>query len=265
MSALTRDVIVSFNDLEITVNDRMMIAGPCSVESKDQLFTVAEAVKKAGFRFLRGGAYKPRTSPYSFQGMQEEGLKLLQQAAREFELKVVSEIVDVNHLPLYEETVDILQIGARNMANFQLLKQLAGSQKPVLLKRGYAAKVEEFLLAAEYLISGGNSQVILCERGIRTFEDATRSTLDLSSVPIIRKMSPLPVIVDPSHATGRSDIVAPMALAALVAGANGLMIEVHPNPQKALSDGFQSLTIEAFMDLTAQINQLTPYLEKING
>lgn len=260
MTAKTRDVIVKFPDLEIRREDRLLIAGPCSVESRDQVFEVAEAVKEAGFSFLRGGAFKPRTSPYSFQGLQEEGLQILKAAAREFDLKIVSEIVDANHLEMFEDTVDILQIGTRNMSNFQMLKQLAGSGKPVLLKRGYAAKVEELLLAAEYLTSGGNEQVILCERGIRTFETATRATLDLSAVPIVKKLSPLPIIVDPSHSTGRSDIVRPMALAALVAGADGLMVEVHPNPQKALSDGFQSLTLESFKEFVVELKRLWPFL-----
>ncbi|MCD4655327.1 3-deoxy-7-phosphoheptulonate synthase [bacterium] len=260
MTILTRKIIVKFDDLEIDTNERLLIAGPCSVESRDQLFRVAEIVKEAGFHFLRGGAYKPRTNPYSFQGLQEEGLKLLKLAAEEFDLKIVSEIVDSNHLPLYRDTVDMLQVGARNMANFQLLKQLADCGKPILLKRGFAAKVEEFLLAAEYLTSGGNDQVVLCERGIRTFETATRSTLDLSAVPIVKKLSTLPIIVDPSHSTGRSDIVQPMALAGLVAGADGFMVEVHHNPQKALCDGFQSLTIDAFKDLVKEMKKLWPYL-----
>ncbi|MBN1295226.1 3-deoxy-7-phosphoheptulonate synthase [bacterium] len=261
MSAITRPVIVHFPDLEVRREDRLMIAGPCSVESRDQLFTVAEAVKEAGFHFLRGGAFKPRTSPYSFQGLQEEGLLILREAAEAFDLKIVSEIIDVNHVSLFQDTVDILQIGTRNMSNFQMLKQLAGCGKPILLKRGYSARVEELLLAAEYLTSGGNDQVILCERGIRTFENATRATLDLSSVPIVKKLSPLPIIVDPSHSTGRSDLVQSMTLAALVAGADGVMIEVHPNPQKALSDGLQSLTLDAFRDCVQEIRRLWPYLK----
>ncbi|HPQ39697.1 MAG TPA: 3-deoxy-7-phosphoheptulonate synthase [bacterium] len=260
MNAKTRDVIIQFPDLTVRREDRLLIAGPCSVESRDQVFAVAEVVKEAGFHFLRGGAFKPRTSPYSFQGLQEEGLRILKEAADAFELKIVTEIVDANHLPLFQDTVDVLQIGTRNMSNFQMLKQLAGSGKPVLLKRGFAAKVEEFLLAAEYLTSGGNEQVVLCERGIRTFETATRATLDLSAVPIVKKLSPLPIIVDPSHSTGRSDIVRPMALAALVAGADGLMIEVHPNPQKALSDGYQSLTIDSFREFVVEMKRLWPFL-----
>lgn len=260
MNVQTRDVIVQFPDLTVRREDRLLIAGPCSVESRDQLFRVAETVREAGFRFLRGGAFKPRTNPYSFQGLQEEGLRILQAAAREFDLKIVTEIVDASHLPMFMDAVDVLQIGARNMANFHMLKQLAHAPKPILLKRGFAATIEELLLAAEYLVSGGNQQVILCERGIRTFETATRATLDLSSVPIVKKLSTLPIIVDPSHATGRSDIVIPMALAGLTAGADGLMVEVHPNPPKALCDGLQSLTLEGFKDLVEQIGRLRPYL-----
>lgn len=260
MNFQTRDVIVKYDDLVVHRNDKLLIGGPCSVESKDQLFRVAEVVREEGFRFLRGGAFKPRTNPYSFQGMQEEGLILLKQAAEKFDLKIVTEIVDVSHLPLYLDTVDILQIGARNMSNFYMLKQLAGAPKPILLKRGFAARIEELLLAAEYLVSGGNEQVILCERGIRTFETATRATLDLASVPIVKKISPLPIIVDPSHATGRSDIVINMALAGLVAGADGIIVEVHPNPAKALCDGLQSLTLDDFRKLCREIKRLTPFL-----
>jgi len=262
MTVLTRKTIVEFDDLTISSSDKLLIAGPCSVESKDQLFRIAEVVKEAGFHFLRGGAYKPRTNPYSFQGLQEAGLELLKLAGEEFDLKIVSEIVDFNHLSMYRDTVDILQIGARNMTNFQMLKQLASCNKPILLKRGFAAKVEELLLAAEYLTSGGNEQVILCERGIRTFETSTRATLDLSSIPIVKKLSTLPIIVDPSHSTGRSDIVKPMSLAALVAGADGLIIEVHHNPQKALCDGFQSLTPDVFRSLVKEMRDLWPYLSK---
>ncbi|MGB3975204.1 MAG: 3-deoxy-7-phosphoheptulonate synthase [bacterium] len=260
MNFQTRDVIVKYDDLVVHRSDKLLIGGPCSVESKDQLFRVAEVVREEGFRFLRGGAFKPRTNPYSFQGMQEEGLILLKQAAEKFDLKIVTEIVDVSHLPLYLDTVDILQIGARNMSNFYMLKQLAGAPKPILLKRGFAARIEELLLAAEYLVSGGNEQVILCERGIRTFETATRATLDLASVPIVKKISPLPIIVDPSHATGRSDIVINMALAGLVAGADGIIVEVHPNPAKALCDGLQSLTLDDFRKLCREIKRLTPFL-----
>lgn len=260
MNFQTRDVIVQFKDLVVRRSDHLLIGGPCSVESKDQLFRIAETVRESGFRFLRGGAFKPRTNPYSFQGMQEEGLILLKQAAEKFDLKIVTEIVDASHLPLYMDTVDILQIGARNMSNFHMLKQLASVPKPILLKRGFAATVEELLLAAEYLVSGGNQQVILCERGIRTFETATRATLDLSSVPIVKKISPLPIIVDPSHSTGRSDIVIHMSLAALAAGADGLIVEVHHNPAKALCDGLQSLTLDMFRKLVEEINRLQPYL-----
>ncbi len=260
MNTQTREIIVEFPDIVVTKKDRLLIAGPCSVENRDQLFRIAEAVRKSGIRFLRGGAFKPRTNPYSFQGLQEEGLAILKEASEQFELKIVTEIVDASHIPLFEDTVDIFQIGARNMSNFHLLKQVARVSRPILLKRGFSATIEELLMAAEYLVSGGNTQVILCERGIRTFETATRATLDLSSVPIVKKISPLPIIVDPSHATGRSDIVASMALAGLVAGADGIMVEVHHNPPKALCDGLQSLTLESFQSLVNEIERLKPFL-----
>jgi 3-deoxy-7-phosphoheptulonate synthase len=260
MNIQTREIIVQFPDLVIKSTDRLLIAGPCSVENRDQLFRVAEAVRESGIRFLRGGAFKPRTNPYSFQGLQEEGLALLKDASEQFDLKIVTEIVDASHIPLFKETVDVLQVGARNMSNFHLLKQIASVPKPILLKRGFAATVEELLMAAEYLVSGGNTQVVLCERGIRTFETATRATLDLSSVPIVKKISALPIIVDPSHATGRSDIVSKMALAGLMAGADGIMVEVHHNPTKALCDGIQSLTLENFRLLVKEIERLKPFL-----
>jgi 3-deoxy-7-phosphoheptulonate synthase len=247
----------------ITQKDLILIAGPCSVESEDQLMACAKVVKEAGYKFLRGGAYKPRTNPYSFQGLQEEGLRLLQKVRNEFGLKIVSEIIDIEHVGLYEGCVDVLQIGARNMSNFQLLKRLAVTKKPILLKRGFAATIEEFLLAAEYLNSGGNNHIILCERGIRTFEHYTRSTLDLSCVPIVKKLSKLPIIVDPSHACGRSDIIIPMTLAALAAGADGIIVEIHPNPQKALCDGLQSLDFEKFKSMVKAIERLKPFLSEM--
>ncbi|MBN1356120.1 3-deoxy-7-phosphoheptulonate synthase [bacterium] len=255
--------ILKLPDITVTREDLLLIAGPCSVESEEQLFAAAGEVRRAGYRFLRGGAFKPRTSPYSFQGLQEEGIRLLGMAKKEFGLKIVTEIVDIAHLDLYADTVDILQIGARNMSNFQFLKQLAKAGKPILLKRGIAATIEELLLAAEYLTSGGNPHVILCERGIRTFEKYTRSTLDLSAVPIVKKLSPLPIIVDPSHSCGRSDIIIPMALAALMAGADGLIVEIHPNPQKALCDGLQSLDFEQYREMVLKINRLRPYLRDV--
>ncbi len=253
-------VILDLPNLTVTRQDLLLIAGPCSVESRDQLFACAREVKEAGLHFLRGGAYKPRTSPYSFQGLGEDGLRLLGQVRSEFGLHTVTEIVDIAHLKSYEKNVDILQVGARNMSNFQLLKQLAGVDKPILLKRGFASTIEELLLAAEYLTSGGNQRVILCERGIRTFEKFTRSTLDLASVPLVKKLSSYPIIVDPSHSSGRSDIVIPLALAALAAGADGLLVEIHPNPQKALCDGLQSLDFETFHSMMTRIRRLKPFL-----
>lgn len=254
--------IISLPDLVIEQHDLLLIAGPCSVESEEQLTACAELLVECGMQFMRGGAYKPRTNPYSFQGMQKKGLDLLGKIRQQFKLKIVTEIVDVDHLPEYEDTVDVLQIGARNMSNFQFLKRLAVmTTKPILLKRGYSATIEELVMAAEYLIAGGNKNVILCERGIRTFEPMTRSTLDIASVPIVKKLSPLPIIIDPSHACGRSDIVIPLALGGLAAGADGLMVEIHPNPQKALCDGLQSLDFDKFRELIRSIDRIRPFLE----
>ncbi len=224
----------------------VVIAGPCSVESKDQLLATAEQVKRAGAGILRGGAFKPRSSPYSFQGLEEEGLKLLKLARETTGLPVVTEVMDSSDVPLVEAYADILQVGSRNSQNFSLLKRVGKSTKPVLLKRGLMTTVEEFLLSAEYILASGNDQVIMCERGIRTFETATRNTLDLSAVPILKEKTHLPIIVDPSHAVGEARYVAPMARAALAAGADGIMVEVHVNPEKALCDGDQSLTPEVF-------------------
>jgi 3-deoxy-7-phosphoheptulonate synthase len=224
----------------------IIIAGPCSVESKDQLFQTAKAVKKAGAHMLRGGAFKPRTSPYSFQGLGEEGLKLLKKASKEFRLPVVTELISTDDIPLFKKYVDMIQIGARNMHNFHLLQKAAESKMPILLKRGMSATMEEFLLAAEYILNAGNPNVVLCERGIRTFEYSTRNILDLNTLTLIQKLSHLPIIADPSHAAGRYDLVAPLAKSAIGAGAHGLIIEVHNNPQEALSDGKQSLTTKAF-------------------
>ncbi len=222
-----------------------VFAGPCSVESEDQILMVAEAVKKAGASFLRGGAFKPRTSPYSFQGMEAEGLRLLLEAKRQTGLPIVTEIMSEKHLDLFAD-VDIIQLGARNMQNFMLLKELGRSKKPVLMKRGLSATMEEFLMAAEYIYAGGNDQVILCERGIRTFEPMIRNNLDVSAVPLVKKHSHLPIMIDPSHAAGRRDMVAPLSRAAIAIGADGLMIEVHNNPKCALCDGAQSLDMEQF-------------------
>jgi 3-deoxy-7-phosphoheptulonate synthase len=230
-----------------------IMAGPCAVESEEQVETVAGALARAGATILRGGAYKPRTSPYTFQGLGEEGLKVLRRCADRHGLAVVSEVLDTQHVPVVERYVDILQIGARNMQNFALLREVGKLRKPVLLKRGMSATIEEWLMAAEYVLAGGNSQVLLCERGIRTFETALRNTLDLSCVPLLHQLSHLPVVVDPSHATGMRDKVLPMTLAAVAAGADAIMVEVHPTPERALSDGAQSLDVSAFEDLVRRM------------
>lgn len=236
------------------------IAGPCAVENKDQILRTARAVKAAGAELLRGGAFKPRTGPYTFQGLKEEGLKLLALARQETGLPIVSEVMTSENVELVAGYVDVLQVGARNMQNFDLLREVGRIRKPVLLKRGLSATIEEFLAAAEYILAEGNSQVILCERGIRTFETATRNSLDLSVVPIIKELSHLPIIVDPSHATGKRNLVPPMAKAALVAGAHGIMVEVHPEPEKALSDGPQSLTIPGFQKLMQETKKIKDFL-----
>ena len=232
-----------------------LIAGPCSVESEEQICYVAEKVKESGAQFLRGGAFKPRTSPYAFQGMKAEGLELLSEAKQKTGLPIVTEIMSIEHLPLFDD-VDIIQVGARNMQNFELLKQLGRLHKPILLKRGLANTIEELLMSAEYIMAGGNEQVILCERGIRTFEKYTRNTLDLSAVPIIHERTHLPVVVDPSHATGKSGLVEPMMIAAVAAGADGLEVEVHYDPRHAWSDGAQCLTPDAFAKAMAKCRQV---------
>ncbi|HHU50922.1 MAG TPA: 3-deoxy-7-phosphoheptulonate synthase [Firmicutes bacterium] len=224
----------------------VVVAGPCAVEDEEQLLTTARRIKEAGAQILRGGAYKPRTSPYSFQGLEEEGLKLLQAAGAETGLPVVTEVVNPKDVELVAKYADMFQIGARNMQNFTLLREVGQSKKPVILKRGLAATVEEWLMAAEYIMKEGNYQVVLCERGIRTFETATRNTMDLSAIPLIKELSHLPVIADPSHATGRKSLILPMSKAAVAAGADGLMVEVHPRPEQALSDGPQSLNLNEF-------------------
>lgn len=234
-----------------------VIAGPCSVESEEQVCEVAKGVKAAGAKLYRGGAFKPRTSPYAFQGMRDEGIKLLMKAKEQSGLPIVTEVMDISHLPLFEN-VDVIQVGARNMQNFELLKELGHLDKPILLKRGLSSTLQELLMSAEYIMAGGNEKVILCERGIRTFETATRNTLDLASIPLLKTMTHLPVIVDPSHATGIAHLVKPMALAATAAGADGLMIEVHNNPAAALCDGAQSLTPEAFADVMEAVNAIRP-------
>ena len=238
--------------------DVVVMAGPCSVESRDQLFSTAEQVAKAGARVLRGGAFKPRSSPYSFQGMGEDGLKLLQEAGEKFGLLVISEVMEISQIPLMLPYVDILQVGARNMQNFNVLRELGKVRKPVMLKRGIAATIEEMFLSAEYIMAGGNYDIVLCERGIRTFETYTRNTMDISAIPIVHKLSHLPMCADPSHGTGRRDKVAPMARAAVAAGADAIIVEVHHNPDKALSDGAQSLYPAQFDELMDQLRMIAP-------
>src|SRR5690349_7099812 len=235
------NTVITIDDVRIGGDEVVVMAGPCSAETEEQVETTAAAVKRAGAKVLRGGAFKPRSSPYSFQGLGEEGLRLLRAAADRHNLKLVSEVMDLSQLELMERYVDILQVGARNMQNFTLLRELGRARTPVLLKRGISATIEEWLLSAEYILAGGNMNVMLCERGIRTFESYTRNTLDISAIPVVQKLSHLPIIVDPSHGTGRRDKVAPMARAAVAAGADGLIIEVHCDPDHALSDGAQSL------------------------
>src|ERR1700758_116637 len=246
------------NNLEIGGREVIVMAGPCSIESRDQIFLVAQQVADAGARVLRGGAFKPRSSPYSFQGMGEEGLKLMREAADKRGLLVISEVMEISQISLMLPYVDILQVGARNMQNFNLLRELGKARKPVLLKRGIAATIEELLLSAEYIMSGGNYEVILCERGIRTFETYTRNTMDISAIPIVHKLSHLPMTADPSHGTGRRDKVAPMARASVAAGADALLIEVHSNPDKALSDGAQSLFPAQFTTLMKELRVIAP-------
>jgi len=236
-----------------------LIAGPCSVESEEQICEVAARVKNAGAQFLRGGAFKPRTSPYAFQGMKAQGLELLREARAKTGLPIVTEIMSAEHIPLFED-VDIIQVGARNMQNFELLKELGKLRKPILLKRGLSSTIEELLMSAEYIMAGGNEQVILCERGIRTYETFTRNTLDISAVPILKKLSHLPVVVDPSHASGIAWLVEPLAMAAVAAGADGLIIEVHNDPSHALSDGAQSLTPDQFDKVAAHVRKAAELL-----
>ena len=250
------DTIVDVDGVKIGGKEVVVMAGPCSVESIEQLREAAKAVKAGGAKFLRGGAFKPRTSPYDFQGLAEEGLKMLREVADEEGLKVVTEIVDKDDIELVGKYADIYQVGARNMQNFQLLKALGKAKKPVMLKRGLAATISEWLKAAEYIMAGGNEQVIFCERGIRTYETFTRNTLDLSAVAAIKELSHLPIIVDPSHGTGRWEMVRPMARAAVAAGCDGLIIEVHPHPEVALSDGDQSLTPKNFNALMGELGKI---------
>jgi 3-deoxy-7-phosphoheptulonate synthase len=253
------------NGVEIGGNEVIVMAGPCTVETREQIFATAEAVAKAGAKVLRGGAFKPRSSPYSFQGHGEEALKLMREAGEKFHLLVISEVMEISQIPMMLPYVDILQVGARNMQNFNLLRELGKVRKPVLLKRGIAATLEELLLSAEYILAGGNYELILCERGIRTFETYTRNTMDISAIPIIHKLSHLPMTGDPSHGTGRRDKVPPMARAAVAAGADALLIEVHNDPNKAWSDGAQSLFPEQFAKLMDELRMIAPAVGRSIG
>lgn len=256
-----QDTVIRIGDLQIGGGDFVIIAGPCAVESREQILTIAKAVAEAGAQMLRGGAYKPRTSPYSFQGLGEAGLDLLLEAKAETGLPIVTEIMSVNDVERFEQDVDLIQVGARNMQNFALLKELGRIHKPILLKRGQSATVEDLLMSAEYIMDGGNTEVILCERGLRTFENYSRNTLDLGAVPIIKKLSHLPVIVDPSHGSGKRFMVEPLALAAVAAGAHGIIVEVHHDPERALSDGQQSLYPEQFASLVEKVNAVQAALK----
>ncbi len=258
------DTVIRFAGTDATIGGRdlAVMAGPCSIESHEQAFAVAEQVAKAGAQFFRGGAYKPRTSPYAFQGMGEEGLKIMAEIRQAFGLRIVTEAMDNESLELVEKYADVIQIGARNMQNYSLLKKVGKTRKPVLLKRGMSATLEELLMAAEYVMSEGNYEVILCERGVRTFADHTRNTLDLSIVPAVQRLSHLPIIVDPSHGTGKRNKVIPMARAAVAAGCDGLIIEVHHAPDKALSDGAQSIYPEQFVQLMEESRQIARVLRR---
>jgi 3-deoxy-7-phosphoheptulonate synthase len=247
---------VKLGDIEIGGKKPVIMAGPCAVESEGQAITIAQSVKQDGAQIFRGGAYKPRTSPYSFQGLEEEGLKILEKVRQETGLLIVTEATDISNIELVEQSADIIQIGARNMQNYTLLKRAGHTTKPILLKRGFAATIEELLMSAEYIMSEGNSRIILCERGIRTFVDNTRNTLDISAIPAIKEVSHLPVLVDPSHAAGRRELVVPLSKAAIAAGADGLIVEVHHDPVHAISDGRQSLYLEQFHDLMREINRM---------
>ena len=252
------DTVIEVGGVKIGGGNFAIAAGPCSVESEEQICLVAGLVKASGAKLLRGGAFKPRTSPYAFQGMREEGIRLLLEAKEKTGLPIVTEIMDLSHLPLFEN-VDVIQVGARNMQNFELLKALGHTDKPILLKRGLSSTIQELLMSAEYIMAGGNERVMLCERGIRTFETATRNTLDLSCIPVLKSLTHLPVIIDPSHATGVAKLVPPMAMAAVAASADGLIIEVHNDPPHAACDGQQSLTPQAFDELVQGIEKLRPY------
>ncbi|NSW91949.1 MAG: 3-deoxy-7-phosphoheptulonate synthase [Firmicutes bacterium] len=252
--------IIDINGVKIGSKELILMAGPCAVENRQQIMEAALAIKKSGAKFLRGGAFKPRTSPYAFQGLEEEGLKMLKEAKEATGLLIISEVTSERSLEIAEKYVDMVQIGARNAQNFQLLREIGRSKKPVLYKRGPSTTIEEWLNAAEYIMSEGNYNVVLCERGIRTFETATRNTLDISAVPVIKNLSHLPIIVDPSHAAGKSQYVKPLSKAAIAAGADGLIVEVHPNPMCALSDASQQLTPEDFDDLCKDIYKIAPII-----
>src|SRR5881398_556976 len=258
------DTVVRFAGSEISIGGRELaiIAGLCAVESREQAFAVAERAHRAGAQFFRGGAYKPRTSPYSFQGLGEEGLQIMAEVRDKFGMRIITEAIDNESLELVEQYADVVQIGARNMQNFSLLKRAGRCKKPVMVKRGMSATLEEFLMAAEYVMSEGNYNVILCERGVRTFADHTRNTLDLSVVPAVQRLSHLPIVVDPSHGTGKRNKVTPLSRAAIAVGADGLMVEVHPEPDKALSDGMQSLYPDQFDELMAQVRQIAPVVRR---
>ena len=249
------DSVISCGDVKIGGGNFVMIAGPCSVESEEQIIEVAQAVKAAGANILRGGAFKPRTSPYAFQGLKDHGIKLLLEAKKATGMPIITEIMNIRTLELFED-VDIIQVGARNMQNFDLLQELGKTKKPILLKRGLANTLQELLMSAEYIMSEGNENIILCERGIRTYETYTRNTLDLSAIPVLHELSHLPVVIDPSHATGRAALVPPMAVAATAAGADGIMVEVHNNPACAMCDGAQSLTPEQFNELNQKVQKV---------
>lgn len=256
------DTIVEVNGVKFGGDNIGMIAGPCTVESYEQMDKTAEALKKSGVRILRGGAFKPRTSPYAFQGMGEEGLIMMREVADKHKMAITSEVMEISQIPLFEKYVDILQVGARNMQNFNLLRELGQIRKPVMIKRGLSATFEEWLMSAEYIMAGGNREVMLCERGIRTFERVTRNTLDLSAIPVIKKVSHLPILIDPSHGTGLRDKVIPMSRASVAAGCDGLIIEVHYDPDTALCDGAQSLYPEQYDSLYKAIKKIAPIVDK---
>jgi len=255
------DTVVDMGGYKIGGGNFQFIAGPCSVESNEQICGIAKQVKQAGANLLRGGAFKPRTSPYSFQGLRDEGIEYLLQAKEQTGMPIVSEIMNANHLPMFEK-IDVIQVGARNMQNFELLKELGTTNKPILLKRGLANTLEELLMSAEYIMSGGNEHIILCERGIRTFETATRNTLDISAIPMLKRLTHLPVIIDPSHAAGDAALVYPLSMAAAAAGADGLIIEVHNDPAHALCDGPQSITPDAFASLASDVKKVLEIVNK---